>query len=60
MSHMQGKAAEHVIGSTLCAPGCFSLLRASAIKEVLHVFSQVPTDAFEKLQFDHGMFIVVP
>ena len=31
VSHWLQKAAEHFLGSVLCSPGCFSLLRASAL-----------------------------
>ena len=31
--HMMFKATEHVIGNVRCAPGCFSLFRASAMSE---------------------------
>ena len=30
---LHGQATEHVIGNVRCAPGCFSLFRASAIRE---------------------------
>ena len=33
IGHLMFKATEHVIGNVRCAPGCFSLFRASAMKE---------------------------
>ena len=32
IGHMMFKATEHVIGNVRCAPGCFSLFRASALQ----------------------------
>ena len=37
------KATEHVIGNVRCAPGCFSLFRASAIKENKSTDKDVPS-----------------
>lgn len=33
IAHWFQKAAEHVFGCVLCAPGCFSLFRASALMD---------------------------
>ena len=37
------KATEHVIGNVRCAPGCFSLFRASAINENKSTDKDVPS-----------------
>ncbi|KAJ8310025.1 hypothetical protein KUTeg_011890, partial [Tegillarca granosa] len=54
MGHWLWKTAEHVFGSVLCAPGCFSLYRGSAIlnKTVLNTYSRIPSTPREYLQFD--------
>ena len=33
LGHWLQKSAEHVLGSVLCAPGCFSLFRGSALSD---------------------------
>ena len=40
---MNLKATEHVIGNVRCAPGCFSLFRASAICENKSTDQDVPS-----------------
>lgn len=40
--HMMFKATEHVIGNVRCAPGCFSLFRASALHENISTQQNMP------------------
>ncbi|XP_032880924.1 chitin synthase chs-2-like [Amblyraja radiata] len=56
VSHWLQKTAEHVLGSVLCSPGCFSLFRAAALMDenVVKKFAMKPTTAVEHLQFDQG------
>ena len=37
------KSAQNVIGSVMCCPGCFSLYRAEAVRDVLMNYAS-PTD----------------
>ena len=41
--HMMFKATEHVIGNVRCAPGCFSLFRASALNENKSTKQELPS-----------------
>ncbi|XP_046329410.2 uncharacterized protein LOC124113184 isoform X1 [Haliotis rufescens] len=52
--HWFQKAAEHVLGSVLCAPGCFSVYRCVALKEILTVYSTNVEHAFDFLTKDMG------
>ncbi|XP_071142100.1 chitin synthase-like [Mytilus edulis] len=54
VSHWLQKATEHVIGCVLCSPGCFSLFRGSALKEILEDYSQQPKEAHHVIQYDQG------
>ncbi|KAJ8319738.1 hypothetical protein KUTeg_002709 [Tegillarca granosa] len=56
IEHWLWKTAENVFGSVLCAPGCFSLYRGSAIlsNRVLNTYSRIPSTPREYLQFDQG------
>ncbi|VDI39099.1 Hypothetical predicted protein, partial [Mytilus galloprovincialis] len=54
VSHWLQKATEHVIGCVLCSPGCFSLFRGSALKEILEDYSQQPKEAHHVIQYDKG------
>ncbi|TMS33223.1 hypothetical protein L596_000986 [Steinernema carpocapsae] len=51
--HWFQKAAEHVFGCVLCAPGCFSLFRASALMDdnIMHKYTKMATD---QGQYDQG------
>ena len=50
------KATEHMLGCVLCAPGCFSLFRASALLDdnVMRKFASVSDEASQVLQWDLG------
>ncbi|WAR09210.1 CHS-like protein [Mya arenaria] len=54
IGHWLQKTAEHVIGTVLCAPGCFSLYRCSALAEVLPTYSGKVENAFGFLTMDMG------
>ena len=41
--HMMFKATEHVMGNVRCAPGCFSLFRASALHENISTNQDLPS-----------------
>ncbi|KAK7088556.1 hypothetical protein V1264_022464 [Littorina saxatilis] len=48
------KSSQNVIGSVTCCPGCFSLYRGSAIRDVMTTFSRPSSSAFDTLVKDHG------
>ena len=50
------QATEHMLGCVLCAPGCFSLYRASSLLDdnVMRKFTSVADDANQILQWDLG------
>ncbi|KAM9825436.1 chitin synthase 1 isoform 1-T2 [Syngnathus typhle] len=56
VGHWLQKTAEHVFGSVLCSPGCFSLFRASALMDdnVLKRYTTTATRAGEYVQYDQG------
>ncbi|XP_077137783.1 chitin synthase chs-2-like [Ranitomeya variabilis] len=56
VGHWLQKSSEHVFGSVLCSPGCFSLFRASAIMDdnVLKTYSIKANTAMEYVQYDQG------
>ena len=54
IGHWFQKAAEHVLGSVLCCPGCFSVFRVSALKKVLNLYSRNVENGFEFLTKDMG------
>ncbi|VDM97219.1 unnamed protein product [Thelazia callipaeda] len=56
ISHWFQKAAEHVFGCVLCAPGCFSLFRASALMDdnVMHKYTKTACEARHFVQYDQG------
>ncbi|VDO29536.1 unnamed protein product [Onchocerca flexuosa] len=47
ISHWFQKATEHVFGCVLCAPGCFSLFRASALMDdnVMHKYTKIACES---------------
>ena len=57
------KSSQNIIGSVMCCPGCFSMFRFQALRDVFDTFSE-PTnkveDVFTKdngiLQQDHFIF----
>ena len=49
------KSAQNVIGSVMCCPGCFSLYRASAVRNILPYYA-VPTEqSFDVFVKDTGI-----
>uniref|UniRef100_A0A3B4BHV9 chitin synthase n=1 Tax=Periophthalmus magnuspinnatus TaxID=409849 RepID=A0A3B4BHV9_9GOBI len=56
VGHWLQKTAEHVFGSVLCSPGCFSLFRSSAIMDenVMKRYTVKATKASHHLQYDQG------
>ncbi|KAK6489131.1 chitin synthase chs-2-like [Huso huso] len=56
VGHWLQKTAEHVFGSVLCSPGCFSLFRGSALMDdnVLKRYTTTSTKAGEYVQYDQG------
>ena len=54
IGHWLQKSAEHVLGSVLCCPGCFSMFRCSALKQCLETYSSEVTNAMEFLTKDMG------
>ncbi|XP_041356161.1 uncharacterized protein LOC121373551 [Gigantopelta aegis] len=54
IGHWFQKAAEHVLGSVLCAPGCFSVYRCRAIKDILCTYATGVEHAFDFLIKDMG------
>ncbi|KAK3092974.1 hypothetical protein FSP39_009557 [Pinctada imbricata] len=55
-SHWLQKATEHVCGCVLCSPGCFTLMRGSALLDnnVLRKYSTEPKTPWQMVQFDQG------
>ncbi|PVD35424.1 hypothetical protein C0Q70_02386 [Pomacea canaliculata] len=54
IGHWFQKAAEHVLGSVLCAPGCFSVFRCRALADVLPKYSRRVETPFDFLTKDMG------
>ena len=54
IGHWLQKSAEHVLGSVLCCPGCFSMFRCSALSQCLPTYSTEVTTAMEFLMKDMG------
>ncbi|CAL1530473.1 unnamed protein product, partial [Lymnaea stagnalis] len=54
VGHWFQKAAEHVLGSVLCAPGCFSVYRCRALKDILPKYCKKVETAFDFLTKDMG------
>uniref|UniRef100_A0A3Q3KAL0 chitin synthase n=1 Tax=Monopterus albus TaxID=43700 RepID=A0A3Q3KAL0_MONAL len=54
--HWLQKTAEHVFGSVLCSPGCFSLFRAEALMDdnVMKKYATKSTEASHYIQYDQG------
>ena len=48
------QTAEHVLGSVLCAPGCFSVYRCWALADVLPKYAKRVESAFDFLTKDMG------
>ncbi|CAI4227873.1 unnamed protein product [Auanema sp. JU1783] len=56
IAHWFQKAAEHVFGCVLCAPGCFSLFRASALMDdnIMHKYTKTADQPRHFVQYDQG------
>uniref|UniRef100_A0A3P9K521 chitin synthase n=1 Tax=Oryzias latipes TaxID=8090 RepID=A0A3P9K521_ORYLA len=56
VGHWLQKTSEHVFGSVLCSPGCFSLFRGSALMDdhVLKRYTQTSSNASDYVQYDQG------
>lgn len=54
IGHWFQKVANHVLGSVLCSPGCFSVYRAAAIRDVLPIYSSKVDTSFDFLTKDMG------
>lgn len=54
IGHWLQKSTEHILGSVLCCPGCFSMFRCSALKECLRTYSTEVSGAVEFLTKDMG------
>lgn len=48
------KSAQNIIGSVMCCPGCFSLYRVNAIKELLQTYSQPSVEPYDVFIKDTG------
>ena len=56
--YMIVQVANHVLGSVLCSPGCFSVYRAAAIRDVLSIYSSKVDSSFDFLTKDMGESVV--
>jgi chitin synthase len=54
IGHWFQKVSEHVLGSVMCCPGCFSLFRVRALREVLPTYATKASKAKEFLTKDMG------
>jgi len=56
VGHWLQKVTEHVLGSVLCSPGCFALLRGSTLLEdhILPIYATRARHAAEYVQYDQG------
>ena len=54
IGHWFQKAAEHVLGTVLCCPGCFSMFRVDALRQVVLEYSTHVDKAFDFLTKDMG------
>ncbi|KAK9542640.1 hypothetical protein VZT92_000484 [Zoarces viviparus] len=56
VGHWLQKTSEHVFGSVLCSPGCFSLFRGSSLMDdnVMKKYTTTATRASEYVQYDQG------
>ena len=48
------QVANHMLGSVLCSPGCFSLYRCQAVRDVLPTYATGVDHAFDFLTKDMG------
>ena len=54
IGHWFQKTAEHVLGTVLCCPGCFSMYRFDALRDVLLTYSSSVQEARQFLTKDMG------
>ena len=56
VGHWLQKSCEHIFGSVLCCPGCFSVFRASALVDdnVLKTYTREPEEGKHLIQFEQG------
>ena len=54
IAHWFQKPAEHILGCVLCSPGCFSVYRCKALRDVLETYSTEVIGANEFLMKDMG------
>ena len=56
LGHWMQKATEHVLGSVLCSPGCFSMFRGNALlsSNVLKTYTKKAEQPREIVQYDQG------
>ena len=54
IGHWFQKSAEHILGCVLCCPGCFSMVRVSALEKVLDSYSSSVKNGFDFLIKDMG------
>ena len=54
VGHWLQKSTEHILGSVLCCPGCFSIFRCSALQDCLPTYSSEVKNAVEFLMKDMG------
>ena len=56
--YMIVQVANHVLGSVMCSPGCFSVYRAAAIRDVIPLYSSKVDSSFDFLTKDMGESVV--
>ena len=54
IGHWLLKVAEHVLGSVLCSPGCFSVYRCRALQDILPTYATSVECALDFLTKDMG------
>jgi chitin synthase len=54
IGHWFQKVAEHVLGSVMCCPGCFSVFRARALRDILPTYATKVEKAKDFLTKDMG------
>ncbi len=54
IGHWLQKSTEHILGSVLCVPGCFSTYRCSALSKVLKEYSSEVEGGIDFLKKDMG------
>lgn len=58
VGHWLQKVSEHIFGTVMCSPGCFSLLRGSTLLEdnILSVYTTKSNKASHCVQYDQGKY----